>query len=116
MSTGTPPDHRGELFAALQRLLPQHTLSRLLGRLADSRRPGLKNFLIRQAIARYGIDLGDAQQSNIEDYPSFNHFFTRALKPGARPVDQNTNRDATSRAGARVSDAGLPPTIPPMPT
>ena len=105
MSTGTPPDHRGELFAALQRLLPQHTLSRLLGRLADSRRPGLKNFLIRQAIARYGIDLGDAQQSNIEDYPSFNHFFTRALKPGARPVDQ-TDTALISPADGTISQLG----------
>lgn len=105
MTGGAPRDHRGELFAALQRLLPQHSLSRLLGRLAESQRPGLKNWLIRQAIARYGIDLRDAQYPDIADYPSFNHFFTRALKPGARPLDDDAEALISPADGA-ISQLG----------
>ncbi|MFA5631857.1 MAG: archaetidylserine decarboxylase [Porticoccaceae bacterium] len=78
--------HRDELFIALQRLLPQHSLSRLLGRFAESERPWLKDFLIRQAVAHYGIDLSEARLKSTTDYPSFNAFFTRHLDDGARPI------------------------------
>ncbi len=78
--------HGEELFVALQRLLPQHALSRLLGRLADSERPWLKNLLIRRAMHHYGIDLSEALVTDPAHYPSFNAFFTRALRPETRPV------------------------------
>lgn len=102
---GAATDHKGELFAALQRLLPQHTLSRLLGKIASSENAKLKNFLIRKAIDRYGIDLTEAASSNIEDYPSFNHFFTRHLRPGARPVDPLEN-SLISPADGAISQLG----------
>ncbi len=82
-------DHKGELFAALQRLLPQHTLSRWLGKVADSRNPRLKDFLIRKAMARYGIDLEEAALGSAAAYGSFNEFFTRHLKEGVRPIDDS---------------------------
>lgn len=103
--TPSRQDHLGELFSALQRLLPQHTLSRLLGKLADHRHPRLKHFLIQSAMARYGIELEEAALQQPEDYPSFNDFFTRRLRDGARPIDPSPNA-LVSPADGTVSQLG----------
>ncbi len=81
----------GELFAALQRITPQHALSRLGGKLAKAETPWLKDQLIRQFCRSYKIDLEEAAEQELSAYPSFNDFFTRALKPGARPVNADQN-------------------------
>ncbi|MCV6605398.1 MAG: phosphatidylserine decarboxylase, partial [Porticoccaceae bacterium] len=73
----------GELFAALQRLLPQHTLSRLAAKLAESETPWLKRWLIERFAASYGINMEEALEQDLENYPSFNAFFTRQLQPDA---------------------------------
>lgn len=105
MSAADTKDHKGELFAALQRILPQHSLSRLLGKLASSENTRFKNFLIRKAIARYNIDLSEAISSNIDDYASFNHFFTRHLRPAARPIDSGEN-SLVAPADGTISQLG----------
>lgn len=74
------------LFVALQHLLPQHLLSRLAGSVANCEWRWLKNLLIRRFIGTYGVDMREAQQPDPSDYPSFNAFFTRELRPGARPL------------------------------
>ncbi len=75
------------LFLLLQRLVPQHALSRLVGRLARARGPAwLKNAVIRRFVAHYGVDLAEAERPFAEAYSSFNEFFTRPLKEGARPL------------------------------
>jgi phosphatidylserine decarboxylase len=75
------------LFTAVQRLVPQHGLSRLLGRLAAARTPRwLMHWVMRRFIAHYGVDLGEAERPFPEAYESFNAFFTRALRPGVRPL------------------------------
>ncbi|MDG1933238.1 MAG: archaetidylserine decarboxylase [Luminiphilus sp.] len=74
-------------MTALQAILPQHSLSRLVGRLAQLERPiWLKNFLIRSFMSRYDIDLAEATCSSSEDFPHFNAFFTRSLREGVRPL------------------------------
>ena len=74
------------LKVTLQALLPQHHLSRLIGRLAKLEKPAwLKNALIRLFQKQYGISLAEAEYSEGDQYPTFNAFFTRALKDGARP-------------------------------
>ena len=73
-------------FAAVQRLLPQHGLTRLAGRLGEATAPWIKTPLIRAFAAAYQVDLSDAARSHIEDHRSFNDFFTRELKAGARPL------------------------------
>ena len=78
-------NQRNELFIALQRVLPKHALSRLVAKLADSERPWLKDLLIKRAIKTFNIDMEDAVSVDLEDYKSFNAFFTRELKSGARP-------------------------------
>jgi len=74
------------LFVALQFLLPQHWLSRLAGRLADCEVPWIKNPLIRAFTRHFEVDLSEAEQPDGTAYPSFNAFFTRPLKAGARPI------------------------------
>tara|TARA_Y100001972_G_scaffold17875_3_gene20059 strand:- start:6361 stop:7200 length:840 start_codon:yes stop_codon:yes gene_type:complete len=73
-------------FIILQYLLPQHLLSRLVGKLAECRLPWLKNLLIRRFITQYKVDMSEAVDSAPEAYANFNAFFTRALKDGARPI------------------------------
>lgn len=72
------------LFILLQYLIPHHALSRTVAWLA--RRRLLTRWLIRAFVHRYGVDLSEAAQARIEDYESFNDFFTRRLKAGARPI------------------------------
>ena len=75
------------LFALLQRALPQHGLSRGMHALARSRQPSVRNALIRTVLRSYPqIDMREAAQHDPFAYESFNAFFTRALRPGARPV------------------------------
>lgn len=75
-----------KLFAALQYITPQHRLSRAAGWLANHRAPGIKNRFIEWFIKRYGVDMSEAAEEDPRAYACFNDFFTRALKPGVRPV------------------------------
>ena len=72
------------LFVALQKIVPQHLLSRIVGRVAESRR--FKKPFINWFAARYGVDMSEAQEQDPLAYDNFNAFFTRALKLGARPL------------------------------
>ena len=75
----------GRWFVALQYLLPQHLLSRLIGAIARARSGWIRRPLIAGFVRGYRPELGDAVQPDPQAYPSFNAFFTRALRPGARP-------------------------------
>ncbi len=76
-----------QAFALLQQLIPQHWLSRTMHRLARSRRPLVRDAILRTVLNAYPqIDLGEAAQPDPYAYESFNAFFTRALRAGARPV------------------------------
>ncbi|MDY6841958.1 MAG: archaetidylserine decarboxylase [Pseudomonadota bacterium] len=76
-----------KLFVLSQYITPQLGVSNLAGRLADNdRSPALKNQAIKWFIGRYGVDMSEAAEPDPEAYPSFNAFFTRALKPGIRPL------------------------------
>lgn len=74
------------LFIALQKCMPQHAITKLMGRLAFCETPWLKNAFIQHFIQRYDVDLSEAAIQNIQDFRHFNDFFTRRLKPGARPI------------------------------
>jgi phosphatidylserine decarboxylase len=73
-------------FITLQENVPQAALTRLIGKLAASEKPWLKQFMIDRFIKKYGVNMQEAQFSDATAYRSFNEFFTRALKPGARPL------------------------------
>jgi phosphatidylserine decarboxylase len=89
MGTNGSPTVKDRLFVASQYLIPQHFLSRLVYRLTRSRTPGVKNALINSFMRGFGPDMSDALQPDPLAYGSFNEFFTRALRPGARPIDPN---------------------------
>lgn len=78
-----------KLFAAVQQLLPTRLLSLLVFKLTQIKLPWFKNGLIRLFLKGFVIDLREAEFEQIEHYESFNHFFTRALKPGARPLPED---------------------------
>lgn len=75
------------LVTTLTYALPHRLLSSLARRLAYSTNPAIKQRLIDAVVARFGVDLGEAAEPDPTAYPSFNAFFTRALKPGARTPD-----------------------------
>ena len=106
MTGATPsPTMRERLFVRLQYLLPQHGLSRVVLRLTRSRLRPLKGSLIGAFMRHFRPDMSDAVQPEAHAYPSFNAFFTRALRPGARPVDPDPRLIASPVDGT-VSQLG----------
>ena len=91
-------------FIWLQHALPHHLVSRGAGKVASSQIPLLKNLLIRRFIDAYDIDMSEAARS-VEEYKSFNDFFTRELKPGMRPMADATKYILSPADGA-VSQIG----------
>ena len=74
-------------LTALTYVLPHRLLSSLARRLAYSTNPSIKQWLIDSVTRKFGVDLSEAAEPDPRAYPSFNAFFTRALKPGARIAD-----------------------------
>ncbi len=89
-----------------QYILPHHFLSKLMSRLTHSECKVWKNFMINQVIKLYGVNMAEAKQQDIQQFASFNHFFTRELKDGARPIAPENNAIVCPADGA-VSQAGL---------
>jgi phosphatidylserine decarboxylase len=89
MSTHDSPTLKDRLFVATQYVIPQHFLSRLVYRLTRSRSDTVKNALIKSFMRGFSPDMSDAVRQDPLAYESFNEFFTRALRPGARPIDPN---------------------------
>jgi phosphatidylserine decarboxylase len=87
MSAAPVPSLRDRLFVALQHALPQHFLSRLVLRATRVKFRPFKNFLIRNFVRSFKPVMNEASQPNPLQYPSFNAFFTRELRSGARPID-----------------------------
>lgn len=75
------------LFAALQYLLPKHLLTRLIYTIARSESPLVRRAVLRAFLSGHDVNMAEAVQSDPFAYRSFNEFFTRALKPGARAID-----------------------------
>jgi len=69
-----------------QYLLPKQLLTRVAGRVASAQAGGMTTRLIEWFVGRYGVNMAEAEQPDIRAYKSFNDFFTRALRPGARPL------------------------------
>jgi phosphatidylserine decarboxylase len=95
----------GRLFVWFQYLLPQHALSRLVLRATRVRTPWFKNWLVRGFLKLYPIDMTEAAQGDPLNFGSFNEFFTRALKPGARVIAADPKGIACPVDGT-ISEAG----------
>jgi phosphatidylserine decarboxylase len=74
------------LAVALQYLLPKQALTQMMGALARREGGALTTRVIRWFVGRYGVDMAEAAEPDIARYASFNEFFTRPLKPDARPI------------------------------
>jgi len=92
-------------FIWLQHALPHHGVSRLAGKFAGSETPWVKDKLIRRFIKAYDVDMSEAARP-VEAYSSFNDFFTRELKPGARPLADGAEYVLSPADGA-ISQIGL---------
>jgi phosphatidylserine decarboxylase len=93
------------LVTHLTYLLPHRLMSSLARRLAYSSSPRTKQWLIDTVTRKFGVNLGEAAQSDPTAYPTFNAFFTRALKPGARLADPDP-RALLMPADGRISQCG----------
>jgi phosphatidylserine decarboxylase len=71
---------------AQQYLMPKKLLTVLMGRLAGMPLGGFTHRMIRKFVARYQVDMAEAADPRVESYATFNDFFTRPLRAGARPV------------------------------
>ena len=74
------------LFVRSQYLLPKRAITVLAGAFASARAGFLTTAVIRWFVDHYGVDMNEALDPDIRSYQSFNDFFTRAFKPGARPI------------------------------
>jgi len=92
-------------FATLQYLLPKHWLSRIIYRVMRSETVWLRNRILSIFLNGYRVNMEEAVQSDPHAYPSFNAFFTRALKPDARPIASETDA-VISPVDGTVSQCG----------
>ncbi len=91
------------LFVLSQYVLPKQALTSLAGTLASLKGGGLTTRFIAWFVGRYGVNMSEAADSDIASYPSFNAFFSRPLKPGARPLAQ---ADLISPVDGAISQFG----------
>jgi len=88
-----------------QYLLPHHFLSAIMHKITRCEQTTFKNLMITQIAKQYDVDMSIAIEPNLTAYKSFNHFFTRALKPEARPVCEEEKSIASPVDGA-ISQIG----------
>ena len=94
-----------QLFIQAQKVVPQHRLSRVVGKIAASENPVVKTAVISAFKAKYGIDMSIAEQTNALKFKSFNDFFTRGLRTGVRAVDADQGSIVSPADGA-ISQLG----------
>ncbi|MFC7299943.1 archaetidylserine decarboxylase [Herminiimonas aquatilis] len=69
-----------------QYLLPKKALTIFAGKVAGAKAGRLTTGLICWFIGKYNVNMSEAANPDIHSYASFNEFFTRALRNGARPM------------------------------
>ena len=89
----------------LQYLLPHRALSRIVYWATRWTWQPWKDFLIARVIGAYNVDMTQAAEGDPTAYPTFNAFFTRALKPDARPMPEDP-RTFLCPADGKVSQVG----------
>jgi phosphatidylserine decarboxylase len=69
-----------------QYLMPKKAMTLLAGVIAGARGGAITQGIIQRFVARYGVNMAEAANPDVASYATFNEFFTRALKPDARPL------------------------------
>ncbi|WP_373684607.1 archaetidylserine decarboxylase [Ramlibacter montanisoli] len=65
--------------------MPKKLLTILMGKVASMQLGSFTHAMVRRFVKHYKVDMGEAADPRIESYASFNDFFTRPLREGARP-------------------------------
>lgn len=99
------PTFAQSVWTGVQYLLPHHLISRLIFRATRWRTP-FTTSVIRWFVRRFGVDLSEAVEPDPAAYATFNQFFTRALKPGIRPMPDDAEA-WISPCDGRVSQLGV---------
>nr|WP_314631667.1 archaetidylserine decarboxylase [uncultured Janthinobacterium sp.] len=86
-----------------QYLLPKGALTNFAGRVAGAKGGAMTTRLIRWFVGRYNVNMDEALDPDITHYASFNDFFTRALRPGVRPL---AKADYICPVDGRISQFG----------
>ena len=86
-----------------QYLLPKGALTNFAGRIAGAKGGAMTTRLIRWFVGRYNVNMNEALDPDITHYTSFNDFFTRALRPDARPL---AKADYVCPVDGRISQFG----------
>ena len=104
--TRDPPAARlpVNLSVLLQYVLPKQALTALAGRFASASLGGVTTAVIRWFVDKYRVNMREALQPDVAAYATFNEFFTRALKPGARPI---VKADLVCPVDGAVSQCGM---------
>lgn len=92
-------------FCLLQYVIPQALLSRVAGCLANTRVEWIKNPFTRWFVQKYKVNMSEALETDPTAYQTFNDFFTRALKPDARPIDSE-DKSIVCPADGAISQLG----------
>ena len=87
-----------------QYLFPKQALTSFAGFVASRERGWVTTEIIRRFVAKYQVNMAEALNSDIGSYATFNDFFTRALKPGARPL---ADADLISPVDGAISQFGV---------
>ncbi|HEY0314344.1 MAG TPA: archaetidylserine decarboxylase [Allosphingosinicella sp.] len=91
------------LKVLVQHLLPKRSLTGLAGRVARARGGAMTTRLIRWFVGKYGVDMSEAHDPDVAGYASFNDFFSRPLRAGARPL---ADADFVSPVDGAISQFG----------
>jgi phosphatidylserine decarboxylase len=89
-----------------QYLLPKQALTAFAGLVAGTRGGAATTALIRWFVKRYGVDMAEAAEPDVAAYTSFNDFFTRALRPDARPLATSASADWLCPVDGAISQFG----------
>lgn len=96
---------RARLFVALQHILPQHFLSKMMWRLTRCEYKWLLKMVVPLFIRLFKVNMEEAKNSDWKSYDSFNAFFTRELKEEARDISADEKTIASPVDGA-ISQLG----------
>ncbi len=92
-------------YVLMQYCCPQHFATKIVGCIVECRWKWFKNWAISRFIKKYHVNIAEALSDNLDDYPNFNSFFTRRLKPEVRPVAEGALQIASPADGC-VSQIG----------
>ena len=71
-----------------QYVIPKQAITTLAGKLAHFEGGNKTSAVIKWFVKRYNVNMSEAASPDINSYKTFNEFFTRPLRTGARPIAQ----------------------------